>query len=938
MIELLTLGRVRLVNEGDAERTTTAQPKRIALLAYLAVTGSGAGRRRDELLAMFWPELGDEEARRALRQALHYLRRTLSDGTAETIITDGDEVSVRSDSLRCDAVAFEEAVQRGEADAALSLYQGDFLQGFHVPDVSTEYEEWVDRTRARLRRKAAAIAWAASETAERSANGERSVELARRACQLELDEEAGWRRLMALQDRLGDRAAALRSYEELRQKMERDLGVRPAAETMALAQAIRSSNRVAARVEIPASITTAPGAQETPVVADAPATMEPEVVSPPRAVFRRPPYLAAVAVLLLVAVAGFAAVRAARQDRRDAPSLMSAGALSPRDKILVGDFVDQAHDSALATVVTQAIRVDLTQSPLVVVMSPRQLGAALARMQRPPGAPVDDSIAREIALREGAKAFVTGSVAKVGGAYTISAQLVGSAKGDPLVAVRETAADSTQVIGAIDRASKQLRYRIGESLKQLRDMPALNQVTTTSLPALRKYTEGYRLFLTGRRTEALRLIEESVAIDTGFSTAYRAIASIYGAMAEPGRAYAAGQHAMANKERLPFAERQFLLAGSAYGAGDYETTIRMYEQYLARFPGQASALSNIALAYRDWRRYAQAESVYHEAIRADSTIAVIYYGLHGVQAFQGKFSDSRATLDEISRRFPGDRTLSIVEVQDAAARQAWEEAERRAEANIAAQQGDTLRMVDAFEQMAGIVETQGRLAEAEKYWRTQLRLSAASGSASRHIYGISQLGLMELKYRGRAARARALMDSALAQHPLDKLLPGDRKYYSLARFYAIVGDIPRARSLLAAAIDNDKLLGLNRPAERSWTNGVIALANGQALEAEADLRQAAETYTCPICVLPDLARAYEAVHKPEAALITYERYATTPWLWRYETDATELGLALQRLGELYTQQGDKEKAVAAYEQLARLWRRADPELQTVVAGARKHGS
>jgi DNA-binding SARP family transcriptional activator/TolB-like protein len=517
MIELLTLGRVRLVTDADSDRSAATQPKRIALLAYLAVSGGGPGRRRDELLAMFWPELGDEEARRALRQALHYLRRVLGEGAAGTIIADGDEVAVRSDSLRCDAVAFEQLAQQGQADAALSLYKGDFLQGFHVPDVSSEYEEWVERTRARLRRKAAAIAWTASEAAERSSNGERAVELARRACQLELDEEAGWRRLMGLQDRLGDRAAALRSYEELKQRLERDLGVRPAAETVALAQSIRSSNRTAARVEV-AAPDAAPESRAS--VAETPPPTVP-VQAPAPVARRRARYLATAGVLAFVAVAGFAAVREARQDHRDRPSLMTAGALSSQDKIFVADFVDQAHDSALATVVTQAIRVDLTQSPLVRVMSPRQLSAALTRMQRPPGAAIDDSIAREIALREGAKAFVTGSIAKVGGAYTITAQLVGAAKGEPLVGLRETASDSTQLIAAIDRTSKQVRYRIGESLKELRDMPALNQVTTTSLPALRKYTEGYRLFLAGRRTEALQLLEAAVAIDTGFSTAHR---------------------------------------------------------------------------------------------------------------------------------------------------------------------------------------------------------------------------------------------------------------------------------------------------------------------------------------------------------------------------------------------------------------------------------
>ena len=169
--------------------------------------------------------------------------RLALEGTGGVEGGDGDEVAVAEAGLKCDAVAFEALAQSGSADEALAVYGGDFLQGFHVTDASSEYEEWVERTRTRLRRRAAAIARTASENAERANDGQRAVEYARRACQLELDEEAGWRHLMSLQTRLGDRAAALHSYEELRQRLERDLGVRPAGETVALAQAIRSSNR-----------------------------------------------------------------------------------------------------------------------------------------------------------------------------------------------------------------------------------------------------------------------------------------------------------------------------------------------------------------------------------------------------------------------------------------------------------------------------------------------------------------------------------------------------------------------------------------------------------------------------------------------------------------------------------------------------------------------
>ncbi|MBW3630970.1 MAG: protein kinase [Gemmatimonadetes bacterium] len=426
----------------------------------------------------------------------------------------------------------------------------------------------------------------------------------------------------------------------------------------------------------------------------------------------------------LLLVAGSVALRGTR----DAPSLMATGLLAPRDRVVLADFTDRTGDPSLAASVTEAFRVDLTQSPLVRVLTPMQVRSALERMELAPDLPVGDSLAREVALREGAKAFVTGTVARVGSAYTISVQLVSAERGEALTAHRETAADSSQLIAAVDRASKELRHRFGESLRELGDTPPLDQVTTPSLPALRKYTEAYRFYRQGERTRALRLYEESVALDTGFAMAYRAMAVTYEALAEPGRATLAHRHALANRHRLPFRERQFLEADRARARGDYQAVIEAYTRVLERLPSDVSAMNNISLAYRDWRRFAKAESWMHRAIRTDSTIPVLYYGLHSQQVLQGSFAESRRTLELIARRFPGDPLLPVVQAQDAAARRAWDEAEERARANIAARAGDTLQLVDAYEQLAGIVMTRGRLDEAERHWRTQLRMSAASGS------------------------------------------------------------------------------------------------------------------------------------------------------------------------------------------------------------------
>jgi hypothetical protein len=112
------------------------------------------------------------------------------------------------------------------------------------------------------------------------------------------------------------------------------------------------------------------------------------------------------------------------------------------------------------------------------------------------------------------------------------------------------------------------------------------------------------------------------------------------------------------------------------------------------------------------------------------------------------------------------------------------------------------------------------------------------------------------------------------------------------------------------------------------------LAEGRSREAEPLLREATEISSCTLCALPDLARAREAQGNATGAIEIYERYLATPWLFRYEVDAYELGSALQRLAALYESRGDRTRASQTRTRLLALWRRADAELQPVLADVR----
>jgi len=917
MTELLTLGRVRLLSGEDSDSATGGtQPKRIALLAYLALESTVRPVRREALLALFWPELGDEEARRALRQGLYHLRRVVGD---DVITATGDELSLGKGAFRCDAAVFDQLVGESRFEEGLALYQGDFFDAFHVDDVAPELEEWIWRTRARLKRRASSAAWSGADAAASAGQTEQAIALGRRACELDPDQEASWRRLMILQDQLGDRAGAFRTYEDLTNRLAREFEATPAAETSALAERIRTTPRtVAAHDADP--LTLDPGGA-------LPSASRVAALLPPKS-RRWPPALIG-GIVGALAVAGALGAYIRLSESREAPSLVAAGSLAARDRVVVSDFVNLAGDSLLAAAITEAFRVDLTQSPFVRVLSARQVSGVLERMERRPDTTLSEPLAREVAEREGAKAIVVGSVANVAGTFTVTVQLESAARGDVLAALRETAADSSGLMAAVDRASKQLRYRIGESLRSLKSQPPLPQETTASLAALRKYTEGRRLMLAGRRPEAIRLYEEAIAFDTAFASAHNALSMAYDGLGESGRAAAARLHAIANRDRLPFLDRTFLLASHSYGEQDYESAIDAYTRVLERYPDDIRVLNNLALIYQDKHQFATAESLFKRAAAIDSTVANLYFGIQGTQLLQGKFGESRRTLDLIARRFPGNPVLLNMEIQNAAAQQHWEEAERQAETLIAVARGDTLSLVDPYEALAGIVMTQGRLAEAERHWKTQLMLSAAVDSRGRHLFGLLQLARLRLRYRNDVAGALALVDSALAATPLDSVLPGDRPYDDLARFYAAAGRLTRSHEFLAAAVVNDSVLARPLGPERAWTRGVIALAEARVADAESELRRAADALVCTVCVLPDLARAYDASNKPGAAVALYERYLATPWFFRYETDAVELGWAMKRLAELYDGRGEAAKATAMRGRLIELWRRADPDLQAV---------
>lgn len=232
VIELRVLGSLDLRESGGPQfESLLSQPKRFALLLYLCLQKPYGFHRRDTLVALFWPEADQSHARTSLRNSLHALRHAL--GTSALQARGEEDIGVERNIFWSDAAAFEQCVRSGLVEDALELYAGDFLPGLFV-EGAPDFDRWVDNQRKTFRHLAAKAARIAAERSEAENRITDAISCAQRAVQLSNSDERVVRGLIELLTRAGDRAAALKAYENFATHLAAEFNAVPSPETEAL--------------------------------------------------------------------------------------------------------------------------------------------------------------------------------------------------------------------------------------------------------------------------------------------------------------------------------------------------------------------------------------------------------------------------------------------------------------------------------------------------------------------------------------------------------------------------------------------------------------------------------------------------------------------------------------------------------------------------------
>jgi eukaryotic-like serine/threonine-protein kinase len=612
----------------------------------------------------------------------------------------------------------------------------------------------------------------------------------------------------------------------------------------------------------------------------------------------RIPFVASAGLLLALAAGGVFYFRS-RQPR----------SLTEKDTLVLADFANMTGDTVFDGTLKQALAVDLEQSPFLQVIPSALVRQTLALMGRQPDDRLTTDVARDLCQRVGSKAMLSGSIASLGSQYVVSLSAVNCQTGDSLAQEQVQAAGKEQVLAVLGAAVSKMRGKLGESLASIRkfDVP-IEQVTTSSLGALRAFSMGTAEFDQGRQLGSLPFYRRAVELDPNFAWTYARMGVIYSNAGENEKAIEYTRKAYELRDRV--SEREKLYITSHYYqivTGEEDKLMETLELYARTYPNDNAPANNLTVAYRTEGDFAKAVEGARDTVRIEPNYAGAYTSLVFAYFGANRPDEAQQTLQQALARFPDNETLHYVahfvarglgKTADADRELAWSSGKKweyRVLLNEvrARQELGQLRSSEEITQHIQDIGKNQNLPElAETDWGWLAMVQADFGFCDRALKNLASVSAISGRSAvtfsgyvfaacGQAQKAEAVAARLNKEYPLNSFtqkseIPQIRARLSLQR-----GDAAQAiKDLHPAEAYQFGEVELGIPA---YLRGMAYLKSKQGTEAAAEFQKVLDhrgaSGASPYCALANLglARSHALIGDAAKARTTYQDFLS---LWK----------------------------------------------------------
>jgi tetratricopeptide (TPR) repeat protein/predicted Ser/Thr protein kinase len=591
-----------------------------------------------------------------------------------------------------------------------------------------------------------------------------------------------------------------------------------------------------------------------------------------------------------------------------------ARGLSDKDLILVTDFTNTTGDAVFDGTLKSATAVGLGQSPYLNVVSDQKIQQTLKLMGQGPDARITAEVGKQICSRNGVKAMLTGTIAQIGSQYLITLTAVNAGTGDNIAQEQLQAAKKEEVLNTLGTAVSAMRGKLGESLATVKkfDKP-LEEATTSSLDALKAYSEASALRSLGNEAGAVPLLRHAIELDPNFASAQAILGTAYHNLGQTGFYEKYLKQAFDLKDRASERER-FYIAGHYYDAiGDIDQELQTWQLYAQTYPNDEIPLSNLGVLYSQLGDYASGLKYSLQEIQLAPESNYGYLNASWAYDALGRFEEAKAVAGASIKRI-GDTPIAHSMLAVTAVSQGNEATVEKEIALAGEGNGDVVRF--GYGAQASRAAGLGQLHKADERLQKWEEASRKSGAAELVAAAICNKSLMEalltgkntqkldagsvfsvsdipdVKFcvaytfalTGRDVEAAHLADEIAKQRPQDT-------WYQAMFIPAIRAQIELNHGNAAKAVD---LLKTAQPYEKGYPNvlrlrGTAFLKNRQFKEAQAEFLAAMKLQS-------------DGIQDPNSRLAQVD------------------------LARAYAAQGDTAKARTAYQDFFATWKDADPGL------------
>lgn len=585
----------------------------------------------------------------------------------------------------------------------------------------------------------------------------------------------------------------------------------------------------------------------------------------------------------------------------------------PPVQLVITPIEGTTGDAVLDKALTQALRMDIGQSPYVSVVPTSTVQTTLTQMQHKSDEVMTPAIAREVCERTNSQSVLSGNVAKIGQHFLITEEASSCVDGTVLGQAKYEAASTEDLPHVIDKVAATLRRKLGESRRSISrfGMPLFHE-NTPSLEALKAFTLGTQLIREGRIPEAITLLKAAVAADPQFASAHYNLAAAYGTAGDDlhVRESIAKAYSLKDTAMKPAQFAITTMYASEY-TGDMYELVRSFQSWVDLYPTSSQAWSGLANAQRNL-------GMDREALASQKRTVELLPHSQGMLANLSmdylRSGDSKAALATCERAIHDNLDGDGIRVRYLEAAYLLQDAALlRAQRDWFAQHPQSMQVL-AVE--TGIATAEGRFKDARRLIARIHDLDRQLGFSGPDDERV-KFAAVDLVQSGDVKEGKKIfqqgpVDTEDGQQVLGLVYTGDIAV-AQSDLHAMEGKYPRATLI--------HLLWVPR------TKAAIAMAQHKPAEAAA-LLENARLFDKTNLVIPwQRGNAYLAAGQPAAAEKDFREVITYP-----ERDPTSLAISLSwlGLGRALAAEGNRPAAVEAYQHLLALWAHADPDAKFLV--------